>query len=234
MRWWDHEGRSAVSDETGHFLTGVLEPRDWNSAKWITAPSSIVHAPLISKKFLVDPSSVSKATLFISGLGFFKVSVNGIDLNARSNPPIALTPGWTNYEVRVPYAVYTVTDELKQSTMNQIDVILGIAWRNTTNYPLHDPAPKRPDSVPRVLRVILNITLTNGTTLSVVTDDSWECTQSPYTYDSIYNGESFDARLVQKKQDVVKAVATGGPYGAMYLPPIPYIALLGEDKAMIN
>ena len=230
--WWDQEGSSAESIETGHFMTGVLDPRDWDSAKWITAPSDIAHAPLISKKFSVDQATVSKATLFISGLGFFKVSVTGQDLNSRYNPPIALTPGWTNYEVRVPYGVYEVTDEIKQSSQASIDVILGIAWRNSSIYILKDPPPPRPDSVRRVLRVILNVTYTNGSTLSVMTDETWDCSQSPYMYDSIYNGETYDALMAQKKAPNVKAVATPGPYGAMYLPPIPYIAEMGTDKAI--
>ena len=181
-------------------MTGILNVRAWDHVMWITAPSSIAHAPLISKMFPVDQTAVSKATLFISGLGFFRVSVNGNALNSRFDPPIALTPGWTNYEVRVPYSVYDVTTELKQSSKATIDVAVGMGWRNTTDYPLRDPPPPKPDNAQRVLRVILNVTYTNGSVLSVTSDETWDCTQSPYMYDSVYNGEIYDARLAQSRQ----------------------------------
>ena len=232
VRWWDHEGNSAESTKTGHFMTGVMDPKNWNSAQWITSPSSITHAPLIFRKIQLDHTSVSHATLFISGLGFFKLFVNGVDLNSRSSPPIALTPGWTNYEVRVPYSVYGVTEEVKQSNEALLEVILGIAWRNSSMYVLKDPPPPIPDSVNRVLRAVLNVSYVNGTTFSIVSDDSWECTESPYIYDSIYNGEIYDARHIQRRHTAMNAVATNGPFGKMYLPPIPYIAMITVEKAV--
>lgn len=233
VQWWDQEGRTAASKETGHFLTGMLDPREWEHSKWISAPSSITHGPKFSTMFPVDQNAVSKAILFIAGLGFFKVSVNGQDLNARPDPPIALTPGWTNYEVRVPYNVYEITDEVKQSSgQGSIDVILGMAWRNASWYPSKDPPPARPDSVPRVLRAVLNVTYTNGTTTSVVSDENWDCVQTQFIHDSIYGGETYDAHLAGWRKDATKAVATSGPDGMLYLPEIPYIAKRGMDKAI--
>ena len=230
VSWRDHEGRWAESEETGHFLTGVLRMQDWTSAKWITAPSSIPQAPLISKQLTVDSSQVASAVLYISGLGFFKVFVNGRDLNAYSDPPIALAPGWTNYEVRVPYSVYTVTRDVVESDILSVEVVLGIAWRNSSWYKDKDPPPPRPDSVERVLRAILNVTYINSTTVSFVTDDTWECVQSMFMHDSIYLGEVFDMQM--KPGNPVKAVVTEGPFGAMYLPPIPPIVEAGEDTAV--
>ncbi len=233
VQWWDQTGKSALSVETGCFLTGVLDPREWEASKWITAPSSIAHGPMISTMFAVDQSSVSKAILIISGLGFFKVSVNGQDLNARLDTPIALTPGWTNYEARVPYNVYEITDEVKQSSgQASIDVILGMAWRNTSWYPPRDPPPTKPDNVARVLRVVLNVTYINGTVSSVVSDENWDCAQSPFMHDSIYGGETYDARVASRRENSAKAVVTSGPNGVLYLPTTPYIAKTGMDKAI--
>ena len=222
------------STETGHFMTGVLNPGDWNSAKWIAAPSSVTQSPLIAKRVQInDRTAVTHATLFISGLGFFKVFVNGVDLNARPKPPIALTPGWTNYEVRVPYSTYQVTDEVMQQSETLIEVILGMGWRNSTDFPLHDPAPPKPDSRARVLRAMLEVTYANGTEITFATDESWESRLSAYTYDSVYDGETYDARLANRTHDVtVNVVATNGPAGAMFLPPTPYIAEVGVEKAV--
>ena len=233
VRWWDQEGKSVESEETGHFMTGILDPTQWEIAKWITSPNSIKNAPLLSQTFAVG-SDVTQAALFISGLGFYKVSVNGQDLNSRSDPPIALTPGWTNYEVRVPYVTYSVTDEVSQSPNAFIEVILGTGWRNTIDYPYQDPNPSKPDSVPRVLRVILNVTYSNGSNHTFVSDGDWNCTMSKFTFDSIYNGETYNASLEQDQQQAasVKAIVTDGPSGQMYLPPIPPIVEIGMDKAV--
>ena len=231
VRWWDQEGKSAESEETGHFMTGILDPTQWEIAKWITSPNSIENAPLLSQTFAVG-SNVTQATLFISGLGFFKVSVNGQDLNSRSDPPIALTPGWTNYEVRVPYVTYSVTDEISQSPTAVIDVILGIGWRNSSSYVPKDlPLPK-PDNVPRVLRLILNVTYSDGSYATFVSNETWNSIASKYTYDSIYKGETYNASLKLDPRYSTKAVATNGPDGKMYLPPIPPIVEMGMDKAM--
>ena len=231
VSWRDGGGRwSEWSEETGHFLTGVLRAKDWEKAKWIAAPSTITNAPLISKQFSIDSSQLASAVMYISGLGFFKLYVNGKDINAYSDPSIALTPGWTNYEVRVPYSVYTITREAVQSDKLTIEVILGIAWRNSSLYKDKDPPPPTPDTVERVLRAILNVTYFNATTVSYGTDSSWDCVPSMFTYDSIYNGEVLN--LAMGPVSPTKTVVTNGPNGALYLPPIPPIAEADFDMAV--
>ena len=229
VSWRDQEGRWAESEETGHFLTGLLREQDWSAAKWIAAPSSVTRAPLIYKQFSVDSAQVASAVLLISGLGFFKVFVNGKDLNAYSDPPIALAPGWTNYEVRVPYSVYTVTPEVWESNQVSVEVVLGMAWRDSSLYKDKDPPPPHPDSVERVLRAILSVTYINATVVLFTTDNSWECVNSSYLSDSIYRGEVFSA--MEKPGSPVNAVVTEGPCGIMYLPPIPPIVEAGEEMA---
>ena len=222
VSWRDDEGRwSGWSEETGHFLTGVLRMRDWAAAKWIAAPNTFVSAPLISRQFTVDREQLTSAVLIISGLGFSKVYVNGVDLNSRYDPPIALTPGWTNYEVRVPYTVYNITNEVSMSNEAIIEVILGLGWRDTGDFSPRDKLP-HPDAVPRVVRAILNITYTNNSVFSLVTDESWNCIQTVYLQDSIYNGETFNSSYT--KGSIEPVVVTEGPAGVMYLPPIPPIA----------
>ena len=231
VSWRDGEGRwSEWSEETGHFVTGVLRMTVWNTAKWIAAPSTITNAPHFSKQFLIDSNQLASAVLYISGLGFFKLYVNGKDINAYSDPSIALTPGWTNYEVRVPYSVYTITSQAVQSNILTIEVILGTAWRETSQFNPKDPSPPHPDSVERVLRAILNVTYINSTSFSYATDDSWECAPSVFTNDSIYNGETLD--LSKGPVSPTKAVITNGPNGIMYLPPIPPIVEVGSEEVV--
>ena len=88
--WWDHKGEVAVSEETGHFLVGILDPKQWESAKWIAAGDDIKTAPYFHKT--LGDSGTQNATLMVAGLGFHKVFVNDVDLSAQYDPPMALTP----------------------------------------------------------------------------------------------------------------------------------------------
>ena len=125
-----------------------------------------------------------------------------------------------------------MTNEVKQADKTLIEVILGMGWRNSTDFPLKDPAPPKPDNVARVLRVMLEVTYTNGTKVTFATDESWESRISAYTYDSVYDGETYDARLANKTYDVVNVVTANGPAGTMFLSQIPYIAEVGVQKAL--
>ena len=228
VAWADGRGQwSEWSEETGHFLTGLLDPESWDAAKWISAPSTITQAPRLMKRFPLEGSTVGLAILYVSGLGFSRAYVNGVDLNARSDPPIALSPGWTNYEVRVPYSVFEVTDIVGLSTEVSIDIVLGIGWRNTADYPPNDPLP-HPDSVPRVARAKLRVMHLNGTFFNVYTDSSWSVEKTAFSYDSIYNGETFD-NYSTKSSNKLSAIVTEGPAGVMYLPRIPPMVEVGYE-----
>ena len=228
VTWRDDKGAwSDWSEEIGHFLTGLQRPDNWKDAEWITAPSSISGAPLFFKRFLLEGPKVGMALLYLSGLGYSRVYVNGVDLSARSDPPVFLSPGWTNYEVRVPYTAQLVTDIVALSTEVNLDVVLGLGWRNMVDYSPKDPLP-HPDSVPRVLRAILHIMYLNGTSFDVYTDNSWSVEETGFAYDSIYNGEVFDSSQTNYKTKL-SAVVTEGPAGVMYLPVIPPIVEVGFE-----
>ncbi|KAL5517214.1 hypothetical protein EMCRGX_G002716 [Ephydatia muelleri] len=209
VRWWDDKGRVAESREVGHFMTGVMDPRDWTSAQWITAPST------------------SKPVLFASGLGYSRIYVNGADPHRITDPPIALNPGWTNYEVRVPYSVYDVTNYVRSPAT--IDVLLGIGWRDTGVYPYRDVSPPVPDTSARVppghsQHQLLGRQLPehcHGQHLVGV----------QYSVHLRFDIRRRDVRRAPRRgfRREGQAVVVSGPYGQMYLPSIPYIAETGSD-----
>ena len=232
VRWWDHNEEMAESEEIGHFMTGIMDPSDWTPAKWLAAPDDVMNVPTFINNFTIESGTVMSAVLCISGLGFVKPYINSIDLNARMTPPIALAPGWTEYEMRVPYVVYNITDLVKSSS-NQLmlEATVGVGWRNTSNYRLNDwlILPK-PDLVPQVLRAILTIVSSDNETTSFYSDSSWGCKNSNIEYVTIWDGEIFNANL--KSRVVFAAQETGGPNGKMYTAIMPYIAELGIEKAI--
>ena len=228
--WWDHKNQMAESEETGHFMTGILDPNDWEKVKWLAAPDNVTGVPIFINSFTISGlGEITSAVLCISGLGFVKPYVNNVDLNARMNPPIALAPGWTNYEKRVGYVVYNITDLAKSSNELALEALVGVGWRNTSDYVLRDwlILPK-PDLVPQVLRVML-ITETANKRTSFYSSSSWNCYNSYITYATIWDGEIANANL-KSGADVFAAKETGGPNGVMYTATMPYIAETGYEE----
>ena len=235
VMWWDHKGEVAVSEETGHFLVGVLDPKQWEVAKWIAAGDDIKTAPNLYKAFTINSSKVMSATLFIAGLGFSKPFVNGTDLNAHYDPPIALTPGWANYEKLIPYTSYVITSQAKrcENKLN-VGVTLGLGWRNSADYPLQDPGGiPSTDSTERVLKILLYVTYDEHTPVTpLVSDETWSADETNITSDSIFNGVVYG--YLQERERVVDAsvkVVTG-PSGKLYYPEMPEIVEAGIENAV--
>ena len=225
INWWDSKGRSVNSQETGRFLAVSITNEDWSKANWIAPPDVPHTAPIFSRNITLKAgANIETAILYISGLGFYRVYVNENDLFESFDPPIFLSPGWTNYQFRVAYSAYDILNILSKQLPNPlpIKVVLGMGWRDPISYPPRDPMT-HPDKMPLVLRLILNITYSDGLVQLEYSDDTWEVQNSSYLYDSIYNGETLNEMIVPV--DIGKAVITQGPSGVMYLPKIPYIAI---------
>ncbi len=230
VKWWDNNGQDSISEETGHFLTGVLDVKEWNNAKWIAADDSIKTAPYIYKTFRINPGGEGNATVFIAGLGFQKVFINGEDVHSKFDPPVALAPGWTNYEKLVPYSAYSVPFTGLTTNLT-IGVILGGGWRNVTDYPLKDPGGiPESDSVERVLKVyVIYYDYSMNTSAYLVSDGSWSVNDSYITSDSIYRGETFSRYLGREPMLGSPVRVVAGPNGSLYAPMVPYIAEMGVE-----
>jgi alpha-L-rhamnosidase len=113
-----------------------------------------------------------RARAYVCGLGYSEFRLNGQKIG-RS----VLDPAWTTYERRVLYATYDVAPYLRPGR-NAMAAILGQGWLKA-----------------KVLLVQLNIELEGGERVEVVSDGSWKAADGPVVSDSIYNGETYDARL---------------------------------------
>ncbi len=117
------------------------------------------------------PARPVRARAFVSGLGYYELRING-----RKVGDHVLDPGWTTYEKRVLYTAYDVTNLLQQGA-NAVGLILGQGWYGS-----------------RAALLQLNIEMEGGQRAEVVTDASWKVRQGPILADSIYDGETYDAR----------------------------------------
>ena len=95
-----------------------------------------------------------------------------------------LTPGWTSYNKRLQYQVYDVTP-LVQTGANAIGLMLGNGWyrgnigfEGNRNFYGKDLA----------LLCQLNLVYTDGSTETIVSDESWKAATGPVRHSEIYHG----------------------------------------------
>ena len=174
--------------DTVSFETGIFTDIEWG-AQWITHLTSspaINPAPMFRKEFNIT-GEVEKARVYVSGLGIYELKINGL-----LPDDTVLNLGNTKFDVTVPYAVYDVT-ELLGYGQNAIGIELGNGFYNEDggwwgfDYAAWRSNPKF------ILR--MDITYTNDSVQTVVSDTTWSSTNTgPVTFDSIYYGETYDAR----------------------------------------
>lgn len=212
--WNQHDTPSPWSD-VATFHMGLLEEGAWQG-QWIAAENPDITAPLLRREFTLE-QELEAAYVYIAGLGYYELYLNGVKVGDH-----VLDPGVTQYDRRILYVTYDVTDYL-QAGPNAIGVMLGIGWyseRTTTEY------GDRPQ-----LLFQLNATLGDGTTLSIVSDEEWCTSEGPITANSIYDGEVYDARREKPGwnlpgyddsgwDNAVVVAAPGGRLDAQLMPPI--------------
>ncbi|MER7577813.1 family 78 glycoside hydrolase catalytic domain [Streptomyces sp. NPDC126514] len=155
------------------------------SGPWKALVGTTRTAPLLRKSITVD-KPVASARLLTTALGLHETRLNG----SRVGDDV-LAPGWTDYNKRLPYSVYDVTQQLRQGE-NVLGATLGNGWYSGW---IGFAGGQRYGTQPWYAAQ-LHVTYTDGTTQTVRTDDSWRITSGPIRADDLYQGESYDARLV--------------------------------------
>lgn len=187
VRVWDQSGRIGES-KPAIWEMGLLEPSDWQ-AKWIarTTDTNSQPAPLLRRNFQLD-GKVQQARLYICGLGYHEIFLNGKKVGDH-----LLDPGYTRYDRRALYVTHDVTNLLEHGP-NAIGAMLGNGWFNchTRTVWENHKAPWR--AAPKLL-LQLRIDYADGRSETITSDESWKCSTGPIVFDSIYGGETYDARL---------------------------------------
>ena len=193
VRVWDKDGKASAWSRAAVWKMGLLKDADWKG-RWITIGNrqNKDAAPMLRREFAIN-KPVKQAYIYVCGMGYYELYINGGKIGDN-----VLDPGQTDYEQRVFYVPYDVTDKLKQSH-NAIGVILGDGWYNQNKvwaegeYKIQ--AKEGPAyGKPRLL-LQLEITYADGSTETVVTDGKWKAATGPITANNLYAGENYDARL---------------------------------------
>ena len=187
VRVWDNSGKQSEWSEPAFFQTAFLNVSDWK-AKWIEAgfsEDSINRPALYFRKQFSSGKKIVSAIAYITAHGMYEAQING-----KRVGDYYLTPGWTSYKKRLQYQVYDVTNLLAAGN-NAIGVITGNGW-----YRGFLAWGGNKDIYGKKTGVLfqLDITYSDGTTGSVVSDESWKSSTGSIRYAEIYNGETIDAR----------------------------------------
>ena len=164
----------------------ALEAAGYGSGPWgSSVTASVPPEPLLRREFAAE-KPIESARVYISGLGYYKLFVNGERIGDHE-----LDPGFTVYDKTVLYATYDVTDALRSGD-NALGVSLGRGYYAMTR---PDEWMASPWHGEPKLKLQLDITYEDGTSERVVSDNSWKLAEGPTRAESLWFGETYDARL---------------------------------------
>lgn len=163
--------------------------RNWsgywiNSGRGMGTPTTATPAAPYLRATFECKSTPGKATVFLCGLGWHELYVNGRKADDRVLAPVA-----TQFDRHVSWIEYDITPFVRPGK-NAVAVLLGNGWYNcqTAEVWSFDKAPWR--DLPKL---ICDIEI-DGVTIAK-SDTSWKTHDTPVTFDALRNGEFYDARL---------------------------------------
>jgi hypothetical protein len=216
VRVWDIKGKASAWSTPARF--SIVPTDDFFDAEWIGAVTKAnshlpigksYHVPskkspenvamlknldsmalrsIMLRKDFQSKAVVKKATVYVSGLGHYQLSINGKKVGNSEFAPL-----WSDYSKTVYYNTYDVSDRIQKGE-NAIGVILGNGFYNTisTRY-----SKLWRTYGPPTLFFKMVVEYADGRKETVRSDKSWKYALSPITFNNIYGGEDYDATQEQ-------------------------------------
>jgi len=189
VKVWDQKGKASKWSDISYWQMGVLKKNDWQ-AEWITAgyteDGEERPSPMFRKVFSIK-KKIKSATAVITSRGLYEAYINGERIGDQY-----FTPGWTNYHERIQYQMYDVTTLLNKGE-NAIGALLGSGWFRG---PLAWNKNLYGDEISLLMQI--NVEYTDGSTATIITDDSWKSNKSHIKSSEIYDGEMADGSNIEK------------------------------------
>lgn len=245
VKIWTGNSQSGVWSQPAFWSVGMLNKNDWK-AKWISDKFSEVSdkrepkteydwpwptnknyvsedtAAVYLRKTFSTTSAIKTATVYISGLGYYELNINGIKVGDRVMDPV-----FSDYQRSVYYATYDVTGLLKKNE-NVAGVILGNGFYNSPTVDLFQMEQANWKTPPKLL-FELHIEYKNGKKEVIISDNTWKWSTGEIVYNSIRSGETIDHRKQQKNWNSLpfddsrwqNAIVVPQPIGTMRAQLIP-------------
>ena len=173
-------------------------------AEWDKA-DPLSRRSIILRRSFKPYKTVKHAELRICGLGFYEATINGEKVGDSE-----FAPTWSDYDKTVFFNVYDVTQQIRQGD-NELRVLLGNGFYNEQGGRY---VKLKISFGPSTLLYFLYLTYDDGMRERVYSDQNWQWTESPITFNSIYGGEDYDARL-EATEDWKPVVTMEGPDGRL-------------------
>lgn len=205
---WQH----TEFDDSGWAPAAVLAA--YGGGPWGSQVGVLIErpAPVLRRRFTVD-GPVDGARLHIAGLAYYDAELNGRRVGKQ-----VLDPGFTDYDDTVLYATHDVTQLLSRGA-NEISVTLGRGFFGLTTPNVWNWHRPPWHGEPRLLAQLV-ITHPGGRTTTIGSGEDWEVAESPTRFDSIYAGETYDARTTPVWRPATELAAPRGTLTAQQHEPI--------------
>lgn len=152
---------------------------------WVSSAGPSCPEALFFRKVLPDQASVKRAVLRFSALGIVEPWLNGKRLAGDW-----FTPGWSDYRKRAYVCCYDVTSQMVEGA-NCLGFILADGWAGAP----FGPAGHTVAFAPKTQFIAqLELSYRDGSSQTIGTDESWHWRKGPIVKQSIYHGETYDAR----------------------------------------
>lgn len=173
VRIWDENGEPSQFSDPDYFEMGLLRKSDW-TGRWMSFLGGLVGNGLQLRYSFDVREQPARARIYVGAVGYCELRLNGGKVGDK-----LLDPGATDTSKTVFYSAYDVT-KLLRTGLNAVGIVLGTGWAG------------QPKAI-----LQLNIEYADGTVQRVVTDwgIGWYVSRGPIVYNSIYDGEDYDARL---------------------------------------
>ncbi len=177
----------AKTPEGRHYTGSVLKE---TKAEWDQA-DPLSRRSIILRRSFWPYKTVKHAELRICGLGFYEATINGKKVGESE-----FVPAWSDYDKTVFFNTYDVTEYI-HSGDNELRVLLGNGFYNEQGGRY---TKLKVSFGPPTLLYFLYVIYEDDMREHVFSDEKWQWTESPVTFNSIYGGEDYDARLEVSSQ----------------------------------
>jgi alpha-L-rhamnosidase len=175
VRIWPNEESPGVYSSVATFEMALLEKTDWN-VRWIGWPAGAPgKAAYFRSSFRLD-ALPERARLYVSGLGYYEVYVNG-----QRQGDSVLEPAYTDISQLVPYRTYDITPSLVIGE-NVLAAVVGSGWHSRS-----------------IFLAQLEVETKDGWCMVAGTASpskvpAWLVATGPIIFNSLFDGEIYDAR----------------------------------------
>jgi len=190
VRTWDAGDVASPWSAPARWELGPLSAGEWHGA-WIgSAPrrgTAGEPCPYLRGEIDLRSAPVS-ARLAVTARGDYEIWINA----ARVGDD-CFTPGWTDYDARIPFQVYDVTSVLAAGR-NALGAILADGWYAGHLMTKRNSEKRCVWGKDLSLLVTLRITYSDGSVETFGTDANWRWAHGAFRAADHYDGEHYDAR----------------------------------------